>query len=160
MNSNLRLVILGEGPDHGRLRNKIYSLDNSMLKEGLQWDKLIILSGKVGQNKIFEYMKAADIFILNSGYEGLPHLILEAMLMRLPIAASCMCGNIEVVEDGKSGLLFEYNNKEQIKEVILKLFKDKELKNVLINGSIEKMKEFSHESMIKETKKILEISAI
>jgi len=101
------------------------------------------------------YFKASKIFVLNSGYEGLSHIILEAMAMELPIITTNVCGNPEIVQDGYNGLLVEYNNKEQIKNAILRLWKDENLRKKLIENGKKTLERFKLETMIDETLNIL-----
>lgn len=124
-NPNFRLVIVGEGEK------------------------------KVPHSQMPIYFKAADIFVLNSGYEGLSHVILEAMQSGLPVIASKEGGNPELIEDGDNGLLVEYNNKEQIKSAILKLWQDKGLQEKFIKNSKEKLKDFMWENLVEKTIKVL-----
>jgi glycosyltransferase involved in cell wall biosynthesis len=50
-------------------------------------------------------MRAADLFVLNSEYEGLSHTLLEATALGTPVVATRVCGNPEVVEHEVNGLL-------------------------------------------------------
>ena len=50
-----------------------------------------------------EYLRAADVFLLNTRYEGLSHVLLEAMAARAPVVASDVGGNPEVVRHGRTG---------------------------------------------------------
>lgn len=136
-NPNFRLVIVGEG--------------NYKLKatEGVK------LIGSVPHSEIPLYFKAADTFVLNSGYEGLSHVILEAMQMGVPVIASSEGGNPELIKDGFNGLLVEYKNQKQIKEAILKLWRDKELQEKFARNSKEKFKNLTWDNLVKQTLEIL-----
>ena len=50
-------------------------------------------------------LRAADVFALFSTYEGLPHVVLEAMAAGTPVVASAAGGTPETMRDGESGLL-------------------------------------------------------
>lgn len=145
-NPNFRLIIVGDGEEKKNLELKI---------ENLGLKKSVKLVGRVNHQDIPLYFKAADIFILNSGYEGLPHVILEAMQLGVPVVASSKGGNLEVIKDGFNGFLVEYNNKEQIRNTMLNLWQDKELQEKFIKNSKEKLKEFSFERMVTKTLKTL-----
>lgn len=58
------------------------------------------------------YYRAADFVLLYSGYEGLSHVLLEALGYGTPVLASDIPGNREVVEDGVNGLLIPYETDE------------------------------------------------
>ena len=116
--------------------------------------KLFILNNEP-REKLLLYLRAADVFVLNTAYEGFSHLILEAMAMGAPIVTTDVCGNPELVEDGISGLLVRFNDKTAIKNSILKLLKDEKLAQKLSNVAFQKSKQFSKERMINETIKIL-----
>lgn len=105
------------------------------------------------------HLAAADIFILNSSYEGLSHLILEAMTLGTPVAASRVGGNPELISDGQTGMLFQYNNREEIKEVIRKLYNSEGLRQKLKQGASKFFEELKinlqSESMITKTLEVL-----
>lgn len=134
------------------------SIMPDLLKENPNF-KLVIIGEekKVPHEQMPLYYRAADIFVLNSGYEGLSHVILEAMQSGVPVIASNEGGNPELIEDNFNGLLVEYKNREQIKSAILKLWRDKELQEKFIRNSEEKLKNFSWDNLMEETVKILEV---
>ncbi len=120
--------------------------------------KLHIISNRP-REEVLKYLRSGDIFVLNTGYEGFSHQILEAMAMGIPVITTNVGGNPEIINpstgSGQVGILVEYNSKEQIKNAILKLYKDKSLRDKIIQNAKEKIKEFSKEKMIRETIKTL-----
>ena len=115
------------------------------------------LVGRVSHQEIPFYFKAADIFVLNSGYEGLSHTILEAMTLGTPIVASAQGGNPELIKDSFNGFLIEYNNQEHLKGAILKLWQNKELQEKFVRNSEEKIKQFNWKNLAEQTLEILRI---
>jgi glycosyltransferase involved in cell wall biosynthesis len=145
-NPNFKLVIVGEGEERKSLEEKIKKL-------GLENN--VKLTGRVLHKNIPLYFKSSEIFILNSEYEGLSHVILEAMQTGVPIIVSNRGGNPEIIENNFNGFLVEYNNKEQIRKAIMNLHNDKELQKTFIRNSKEKLEKFNWENLINKTIKIL-----
>lgn len=79
------------------------NLDN--LAESLAVSDIIRYVGSVPYDKLHESYQYADIFVLTSLSEGMPSVILEAMSCGLPIVASNVGGNNEIVHDGVNGYL-------------------------------------------------------
>ena len=145
-NPNFRLTIIGDGPERKKLELQIR---NHKLQ-----DK-IFLMGNIKHSELPLFFRAADLFILNTAYEGLSHVILEAMKMEVPVITTNVCGNPELIQNNYNGILVEYDNKEQLKESILKLWKDKNLQQKFIKNSLQELKKFSFKNMINQTLSVL-----
>ncbi len=93
--SDARLIILGEGPDRAELEAQIERL-------GLR-DR-VKLPG-FAHNPI-NYFARADVFALSSHVEGLPNVLVEAMIAGCtPVATDCPTGPREVLDGGRFGYL-------------------------------------------------------
>jgi L-malate glycosyltransferase len=99
----LRLICLGEGDGEIEIRR---------LCDELGLARNVRLAGY--QSSVQEWLKAADINVLPSYYEGLPLTILEAMASGLPTVATEVGGIPEAVEDGASGFLVPPDNPERL----------------------------------------------
>ncbi len=94
---------LGEG----ELREQIQSFINQN-----KLSKTVKLLGN--QDNAIEFLKASDIFILPSLWEGMPNAVLEAMACKLPVIATSVDGTKEVVIDQETGLLVNKKNPEEL----------------------------------------------
>jgi GalNAc-alpha-(1->4)-GalNAc-alpha-(1->3)-diNAcBac-PP-undecaprenol alpha-1,4-N-acetyl-D-galactosaminyltransferase len=90
-----QLTILGEGSMRSELEQ---------LRSQLQLTDCVHLPGLV--TNVQEYLRQADLFVMPSRFEGFPMALCEAMACGLPvIAADCLSGPREIVEDGVNGIL-------------------------------------------------------
>jgi len=64
------------------------------------------------------FMHIAHYFVFPSHREGFPNVLLQAGAMELPIICSRIAGNVDIVEDNKTGLIFERGNEQQLSEQI------------------------------------------
>jgi glycosyltransferase involved in cell wall biosynthesis len=147
LDNEVIFIVIGDGFYLSKLQNQVK-------KRGLE-DRVCFL-GALDHKKVFLYMKAADIFILNSGYEGFAHVLLEALIAGVPIIASDKGGNPEIISSGQNGLLVPYNNVDILKKSIIEILNDQKLAEGLINNSRRKAKKFSWELLIKETIGVIE----
>jgi sugar transferase (PEP-CTERM/EpsH1 system associated) len=92
--SRLRLVIVGDGPERARLTQRVRERG----LEGLVW-----LTGARADTP--ELLSAIDVFVLPSLNEGISNTILEAMATGLPVIATRVGGNAEVVDHEVTGVL-------------------------------------------------------
>lgn len=139
---NLILYIIGNGPDQSHLRKLI---DEANLS------KNVILLGNLTQKKLFEYIKASDVFTLNTSYEGFSHQLVEVLALGTPCITTNAGGNIEIIKDGENGVLVNYNDIAAIKRAVLKILQDNNFAEALSRGGLETVKNFSEERMLKET---------
>lgn len=143
-----KLIIIGGGPEKERLENGV---------KKLKLENRVKLTGTISKEKVYDYFLRAKVFALNTGYEGLPHVILEAMACGVPIITTNIGGNPELIENGCNGILVEYNNKEQIKEAILRLWNDAELREKFVENSYKMLDKFSLANMIERTIEVLKM---
>lgn len=106
---NLGLIIIGEGPLEQDLKH---------IARDLQVENRVIFTGRKKKSEIPAFLEKSDFFILNSSYEGLPHVVLEAMACRKMVLASQVGGTPEVVRHEETGLLFNYNDLNSIHSAI------------------------------------------
>ena len=142
INQFFRLIIIGDGPEMNNLKTIVRNM-------GL--DRKVYLVGKKSKEDMALYLAASDMFILNSGYEGFSHQILEAMAAGVPVIASAMGGNKEVVNQGENGFLVRYNDEFNILEAIKGLHQSPELKNEFIIEGRKTVEKYSLERMMNET---------
>jgi len=144
--ADLKLVIIGDGPEGKNLRSEAKRLN---LK-----DKVLFM-GVVPQEKVYDFLLAGDVFVLNSSYEGLSHTLLEALSAGIPVIATDVGGNPEVIDDGKDGILVPYGRKDVLKESILRVLNDKELKQKFARNASSKLEKFFRSDMMEKTKNVL-----
>jgi len=110
-----QLIIFGEGELRGSLEKQITSL-------GL--GACVSLAG-YSENVIAE-VKAADLFVLSSRFEGSPNAIVEAMSVGTQVVAfDCPHGAREILQGGEIAPLVEYLNVEELVTAIKGTFKSK-----------------------------------
>lgn len=84
-------------------------LDNwTGLAEELGVGERVHFLGNVPHAELMGWIRAADVFLLNSSYEGLSHTLLEVMWLGTPAAVSAVCGNPELIEDRVTGRSFGF----------------------------------------------------
>ena len=106
---------------------------NLWLGDGDDRTKFESMAQKDGVNIIFTgftdeipaYLSATDIYLSTSRWEGLPYALIEAQSLGIPIVATNVVGNNEVVENGKSGFLFE--SAQQARQDIEILLNDEQI---------------------------------
>lgn len=145
-NSRFKLLILGDGPEKDYLESKIKGLN---LVDNIRIEL-------VDHQTRDKYFARAKMFVLNTGYEGLSHTVLESFAAGVPVITTNVGGNPELIQDGHNGILVEYNNKQQIKDAILKLNDDEGLRQKFVSSSKEILNHFTSEKMITNTITVLE----
>ncbi|MEK7514334.1 MAG: glycosyltransferase family 4 protein [Patescibacteria group bacterium] len=143
---DIKLYILGDGPDKG------YLLD-TVKASGME--SHVVLTGKKPQAELFEYIKGSDVFVLNTSYEGLSHLLLEVLALEIPIVTTDVGGNVEVIRDGENGILTHFNETGKITSSISQLLTEPAQAQQLVAHGKETLNNFSEEKMLSELAKQL-----
>ena len=113
-------------------------------------EKYFLFLGR--RNDVPQILKCCDIGVLPSQAEGLPNAVLEYLAAGLPTIASRVGGNVEIVQDGKTGLLVPSNDSAALAEAILRLLRDPGLSAELGNsGRAHVAAEFSFQRLIEKT---------
>ena len=81
-------------------------------------------TGTIGSHAMASEYARASCFVLVSGYEGMSHVILEAMAHGLPVIASDAGGNPEIVHDGENGLLVPPRDEGALVAALLRISRD------------------------------------
>ena len=81
----------------------------------------IIISGHVPRREVLRYLRNMDVFAFTSLHDGCPNALLEAMLAGLPIVATRSGALLEMIEDGKEGLLVRPGSAVELCEALVKM---------------------------------------
>lgn len=103
------LVIVGTGPEEARLTQQVQAWQLT----GRVW-----LAGQKSLPELLALMGTCDLFVLNSTYEGLPHVVLEAMAVGVPVVATAVGGTPELIRDGDNGRLLPPGRPDLLRQVI------------------------------------------
>ena len=105
-----RLVLIGEGPLREALTQQAQALGlgDAVVFAGIRTDVARLLPG-------------LDVFALPSFTEGVSIALLEACATGLPALASRVGGNVEVIQDGDSGLLFDVTQESELHHALQRL---------------------------------------
>lgn len=131
------LWIVGEGEQRPFLEKKIRRL-------GL--NDCVRLLGF--QQNPFKFMAAADLFVLSSHFEGFGNVIVEAMACGAPVVATdCPFGPGEIISDGENGILVAPKSADALVEGILRVLRDRSLKERLARGGQVRARAFDAEAV-------------
>ena len=108
--SQVKLLLVGS------YEPELDPLDEGILRE-IENNTSIIHAGWSEHGEY--YMAIADTFVFPSHREGFPNVVLQAGAMDLPVICSRIPGNIDIIEDGVTGLLFERGDEDALAEKIL-----------------------------------------
>lgn len=137
-------LVAGDGP----LRDK--------LVEQAEAAGLLLNVHFLGQRSdIWGLLRACDLFVLPSLFEGLPLVVLEAMLMERPVVATKVCGTSEAVVDGQTGRLVPVRNSAALAREIIRTLQNPEQAARWGRAGCERvMRHFTADRMVRETSEI------
>ena len=135
-NTNAKLIILGDGSLRQKLEKQI---------KDLNLEDHVKLKGYV-ENPL-KYFNLANVFALSSYVEGMPNVLIEAMMAGCtPVSTNCETGPREILSSGRYGYLVPTNNPEALSDGLLKAIKNPINKDILR----EAVDHFQDKNVIKE----------
>ena len=136
----LKLLIIGYGKNEGLL--------NSFVKKNKLTNQVKIVNFKKNP---FPYLKRSDLFILSSTFEGLPNVLLEALVLKkFVISSNCPTGPKEILLNGKLGDLFQIGDYKNLAKLIFKYSKNKKRNKKKIEEAYKSLNRFDFKKNCKK----------
>jgi phosphatidyl-myo-inositol alpha-mannosyltransferase len=138
---NIRLIVVGDGPLHGRVESYVtrHRLPN------------VILAGYVPESVKPRYYNSADIFCAPAtGSESFGIVLLEALASGLPVVATEVPGYMSVLEPGKDSITVPPKNWRELAASLVILARDVDLRRRLAAYAQEKARRYAWETVASE----------
>lgn len=120
------LILIGDGPERNLLDSEA---------EALGISAKVTFAGRKNEQDTLAEIARSDILVLSSFMEGLPVVLMEAMAIGVPVVASRVAGIPELVEDGKTGLLFTPSDWGGLASCLMQLMVDPDLRATLASSA-------------------------
>ncbi len=140
----IKFIIIGSGPEENAIKAEVLARDLG---------SMITFAGFIDNPR--SYLIDSFCYISTSRWEGMPLAILEAMALGLPIIATNVTGNKDVVIHGKNGYLFNPENPSEASEYLYNLAHDTQLWKEKSNASREMAVEKYNISLTAQKTKII-----
>ena len=143
--ANAKLVFVGEGS----LRQSLESISKQMGVEGS-----VVFAGR--RNDMPDVFCAMDVFVMSSVAEGMPRVLLEAMVSGVPCVATSIGGIPEILDDGKYGLLVGSPLVENLADGIKAVYEmpDGQRQELIENEKNRVLRDYNHDVVTKRVDEI------
>lgn len=138
---HISLVIVGDGEEREKLE---------MLVNVKHLSAHVRFTGRISKDALGATLRAADVFVLNTAYEGLSHQLIEVMDIGVPIVTTDAGGNPELITDGMQGYLVPFNNRERLSEAIRRVLDHPESRERMTQSARARSKDFQKEKVVQE----------
>ena len=125
LDDSIGLIVIGQGPLEKTLKLRV---------KNLNLENRIEFVGEVANERLPDYLAAADIFVRPSLSEGLGIAFIEAMAMGVPVIGTPVGGILDLIKNQETGLLCEVGNPKDIAAKIQTILNDDILKQRLTHG--------------------------
>lgn len=126
-------VLTGKGPLERNLKR---------LVEKMRLSNKFCFAGYVDRKSLLNYYQNATVYVLSSYYEGLATSLLEAMSSGLPVVATAIDANIDVITSGVNGILVPPKAPQKIAGAVSKLLDDKDLREKIGRAARKTIEKF------------------
>lgn len=141
---NMKVLIAGNGPDEEMLRK---------LAVELKIDDIVRFLGY--RTDLEKVVPMANLVVSCSYREGMPLNIIEAMLCARPIIASHNRGHNELIEEGKTGYLYDMLDEKMLADYIMKIVQNPKKAIEFGKRAYEKVQNYTSDEVVKQMKKII-----
>ena len=144
-NFKFRLLIIGDGINKNFLKRFIKKNNLSSHIKVLNFKK-----------NPYPYLKRSEVMILSSVFEGLPNVLLESLsLKKFVISSNCPTGPKEILDYGRSGLLFQMKNKNDLLKKIIYYLQNKKKCEFLLQNGVNRLWRFDYKSNLQKYVKLM-----
>lgn len=141
VHSNIRAVVVGEGPYGKEIMNKIQDL-------GLQ-KEILILGFQKNMRAVYNTI---DTIVIPSLREGLPYVLLESMTFKIPVLATAVGDVPLLIKNEQTGILIPPGNGKALEKSMLTMLAHPDhYRQLAENGYQQVMERFSHKRMLQKT---------
>lgn len=138
--SDLHLLLVGAGPQEAELRSRVRDENLTDRVHFAGW-----------QPDVAPILRACQVLVLASRWEGMPNVILEAMAAGLPVVATEVEGVSELIVNGSTGLIVPPANSAALRDAIERLLSEADLaKQIAVNSQAIAMKRFTWQATVAE----------
>lgn len=142
----LSLLVVGDGPIRSELEYRAKKMKVN-----------VIFAGNVPQEEVANNIRKAKLFVLNSSYEGLPHIVLEAKLSKVPVLATSAGGTAETINHNIDGWLVPVGDTLSFRNAISLILNSSNLRGRLARAGYKQVvKNFNPEIQIHQTISVFE----
>jgi len=131
---NIELNIIGSGSQKKILTKKIQNIKNIKI---IGWKK-----------NVKQYFLKSDLFILNSFYEGLPNVLIDAVNYEVPCISTDVSGARDILNNGKGGYIIPINNQHELEKKIHHIIKNYSEAQKKATYAKSKIKKFGNKNLL------------
>lgn len=128
------LILVGDGPERKTLEQRAVAL-------GIQ--QRVVFCGRVSEEKKYQFLRAADIYVLSSLHEGFGIVLQEAMHAGLPIVATNIGGQMDMLEHEQNALLIPVQDATAIAQAVQRVQSDAALRVALCESHTQSVASWS-----------------
>jgi phosphatidylinositol alpha-mannosyltransferase len=140
--TNVQLIVAGRGDLEKRCKKLAKKLD--------VFDS-VIFKGFIPEEDVPSYYASCDVYCSPAlGGESFGIVLVEAMAVGKPVAASKIIGYDYVIKDGHNGLFFDPEDPKSIAKTLIRILKDKELRKELAENGKNFVKDYSWEKVVRD----------
>lgn len=139
-------LIAGDGPEHASL--VAYAAERGVSTR-------VRFLGRCSRQELLETIASADVFVLNTAYEGFSHQLLEVMACGVPVVTTAVGGNGELIVHEKSGFLVPFDDAHALHDAVVRLIRNGEVRTSIIQAAKTQADSFSLPRMVEGIAQVL-----